>query len=441
MAGRLGRAPVRAPRRPQLPPPLRPRDRRDHAARRCATGSLTGARVRPDGDGLVPAPARRAPGRRLRGRAATSRSSRRRGRAPPGRAVRAVGVPEPARPAGPGLARRARRARSRGRRCFFIHGGPTSVDLDRWSPGGPGVRRHGLLRRDAQLPRLDRVRRGVARRARSATSAGRRSRTSSRATTTSSPRASPIRRGPSIARLVVGRLPHAADARACTRSASSPASPACRSRTTSAAYARRVAAPPGLRPGAPRRRRRTTSRSSCRSARRSSTSTGCTAPLLLLAGENDSRCPLPQILNYVERLKARDHPHELYLFGTGHSSFDIDERIRQLGVVLDFLSKTVPGVTRLAGRRGDSRPRTARRRRAGRAVRRRGAAPSRASSPAGSRRRGRSRSRPTRRGRTSRRRRTATRLQARDRAAVDDVARSAASRACGRPRAGGPARR
>jgi acetyl esterase/lipase len=73
------------------------------------------------------------------------------------------------------------------------------------------------------------------------------------------------------------------------------------------------------------------------------------APLLITAGENDSRCPLPQILNYVERLKARDHPHELYLFGTGHSSFDVDERIRQLGVVLDFLARTVPGVTRLEG--------------------------------------------------------------------------------------------
>ncbi len=74
-----------------------------------------------------------------------------------------------------------------------------------------------------------------------------------------------------------------------------------------------------------------------------------TAPLLITAGENDSRCPLPQILNYVERLKARNHPHELYLFATGHSSFDIDERIRQLGVVLDFLSRTVPGVERLEG--------------------------------------------------------------------------------------------
>jgi acetyl esterase/lipase len=76
------------------------------------------------------------------------------------------------------------------------------------------------------------------------------------------------------------------------------------------------------------------------------------APLLLLAGEHDSRCPLPQILNYVERLKARGHPHELYLYATGHSSFDVEQRISQLQVVLEYLAKTVPGVRRLEGVRG-----------------------------------------------------------------------------------------
>ena len=65
---------------------------------------------------------------------------------------------------------------------------------------------------------------------------------------------------------------------------------------------------------------------------------------------------LPQILKYVDRLKARGHPHELYLFGTGHSSFDVDERVRQLGVVLDYLSKTVPGVRRLDGVRETRAP-------------------------------------------------------------------------------------
>jgi dienelactone hydrolase len=80
------------------------------------------------------------------------------------------------------------------------------------------------------------------------------------------------------------------------------------------------------------------------------------APLLILAGEHDSRCPLPQVLNYVDRLESRDHPHELYLYSTGHSSFDVDQRISQLRVVLDYLSKTVPGVRRLEGVRGDAPP-------------------------------------------------------------------------------------
>jgi acetyl esterase/lipase len=81
------------------------------------------------------------------------------------------------------------------------------------------------------------------------------------------------------------------------------------------------------------------------------------APLLLLAGEHDSRCPLRQILNYVDRLKARGHPHELYLYSAGHSSFDVDQRISQLKVVLDYLSKTVPGVRRLDGvREIEARP-------------------------------------------------------------------------------------
>ena len=70
-----------------------------------------------------------------------------------------------------------------------------------------------------------------------------------------------------------------------------------------------------------------------------------TAPLLVLAGKADSRCPIRQVLAYTERLAARDHPHELYLFPTGHAPFQIDERIAQVGVVLDFLARHVPGIS------------------------------------------------------------------------------------------------
>jgi len=68
------------------------------------------------------------------------------------------------------------------------------------------------------------------------------------------------------------------------------------------------------------------------------------APILFLAGEADSRCPLRQVLAYTDRLAARNHPHELYLFPTGHAPFQIDERINQTGVVVDFLARHVPGI-------------------------------------------------------------------------------------------------
>jgi dipeptidyl aminopeptidase/acylaminoacyl peptidase len=70
------------------------------------------------------------------------------------------------------------------------------------------------------------------------------------------------------------------------------------------------------------------------------------APVLFIIGENDSRCPYRQAMLYVERLAARDHPHEVYVFSTGHSAFDVDERVRQVGTSLDFLARHVPGIAR-----------------------------------------------------------------------------------------------
>jgi dipeptidyl aminopeptidase/acylaminoacyl peptidase len=69
------------------------------------------------------------------------------------------------------------------------------------------------------------------------------------------------------------------------------------------------------------------------------------APVLFIIGRNDSRCPYRQAMLYVEKLAARHHPHELYVFPTGHSSFDVNERVRQVRTILDFLSRNVPEVT------------------------------------------------------------------------------------------------
>ncbi len=67
-------------------------------------------------------------------------------------------------------------------------------------------------------------------------------------------------------------------------------------------------------------------------------------PVLFLIGQNDSRCPYRQAMAYVDRLAERGHPHQVYLFGTGHGSFDIEEDVRQVGAILGFLAEHVPGV-------------------------------------------------------------------------------------------------
>jgi pimeloyl-ACP methyl ester carboxylesterase len=68
------------------------------------------------------------------------------------------------------------------------------------------------------------------------------------------------------------------------------------------------------------------------------------APMIFLIGENDSRCPLRQAMAFVDKLRERNHPHEVILFGTGHGSYDLDEEVRQIRAILTFLERHVPGV-------------------------------------------------------------------------------------------------
>ncbi|MGH3134681.1 MAG: S9 family peptidase [Gaiellaceae bacterium] len=68
------------------------------------------------------------------------------------------------------------------------------------------------------------------------------------------------------------------------------------------------------------------------------------APVLVIIGKNDSRCPYRQAMRYVEKLERRGHPHEVYVFSTGHGSFDVDERVRQVSTILAFLARHVAGV-------------------------------------------------------------------------------------------------
>ncbi|PZG44760.1 S9 family peptidase [Spongiactinospora gelatinilytica] len=73
------------------------------------------------------------------------------------------------------------------------------------------------------------------------------------------------------------------------------------------------------------------------------------APVLVLAGENDPRCPIRQVQNYIARLAARGHDHEVYRFDAGHGSLVVAERIEQMAAQLDFARKRLR-LTGMSGR-------------------------------------------------------------------------------------------
>jgi acetyl esterase/lipase len=68
------------------------------------------------------------------------------------------------------------------------------------------------------------------------------------------------------------------------------------------------------------------------------------APVFILAGANDPRCPMRQIENYVERLSARSAPFEIYRFDAGHGSLIVNERIRQVEAEIDFARSHLPAL-------------------------------------------------------------------------------------------------
>ena len=65
------------------------------------------------------------------------------------------------------------------------------------------------------------------------------------------------------------------------------------------------------------------------------------APVLLLAGERDSRCPLGQVMTYAHALRRRGHPVDVHLYAAGHHALDDEERLLQADVILDFLDRAL----------------------------------------------------------------------------------------------------
>lgn len=61
------------------------------------------------------------------------------------------------------------------------------------------------------------------------------------------------------------------------------------------------------------------------------------APVLIVAGENDPRCPIRQIDNYLDRLIERDAEYEVYRYDAGHGSLVVAETIKQTAITVDFV--------------------------------------------------------------------------------------------------------
>lgn len=63
------------------------------------------------------------------------------------------------------------------------------------------------------------------------------------------------------------------------------------------------------------------------------------APLLMLVGRNDPRCPSRSADVYEARLRELGKTYETYRYDAGHGSLVIDEQIRQMEAQISFLAK------------------------------------------------------------------------------------------------------
>ena len=68
------------------------------------------------------------------------------------------------------------------------------------------------------------------------------------------------------------------------------------------------------------------------------------APVLVLAGENDPRCPIRQIDNYLDALAAARRAYAVYRYDAGHGSMVVAERLRQLSCEIGFVRSTLESV-------------------------------------------------------------------------------------------------
>jgi dipeptidyl aminopeptidase/acylaminoacyl peptidase len=65
------------------------------------------------------------------------------------------------------------------------------------------------------------------------------------------------------------------------------------------------------------------------------------APVLVIAGEQDPRCPIEGITPWVDALRARGVSVDVHLYPTGHHTNKVSERVRQMELILAFFQRNV----------------------------------------------------------------------------------------------------
>jgi dipeptidyl aminopeptidase/acylaminoacyl peptidase len=65
------------------------------------------------------------------------------------------------------------------------------------------------------------------------------------------------------------------------------------------------------------------------------------APVLVLAGENDPRCPIRQVDNYLDALAVAGKKYAVYRYDAGHGSLVVAETLRQVTAEINFVRATL----------------------------------------------------------------------------------------------------
>ncbi len=65
------------------------------------------------------------------------------------------------------------------------------------------------------------------------------------------------------------------------------------------------------------------------------------APVLIIAGERDPRCPIEGITPWVEALCTRGVPVELSLYPEGHHTNSVEAQLHHMELILDFFIRYV----------------------------------------------------------------------------------------------------